>query len=231
MATSEADPTEINLPPTSWTVLALLSYEEEVSGYDLKKWADWTICYFYWSPSHSQIYSELKRLERYGFAESRVDSENRLRGRRLYRITPGGRDAVTAWSGHTPVDRPMLKHHVMLRVMFGHLSSPTRLKEILRDHIADVHRIECSASAEALAAESRPGWEYARIVLSWAERYYAAERSNAQQLIDEIGAAEATLAHDGRSANPHPVPGHWREVEQRVREADTSGNSDGSMTL
>ncbi|WP_328398294.1 PadR family transcriptional regulator [Nocardia sp. NBC_00416] len=201
----------------------MLSYEEEISGYDLKKWADWSIRYFYWSPSYSQIYSELKKLERHGFAQSRVDSDNTLRGRRLYRITPEGRAAVTAWADQAPVDRPMLKHHVMLRVMFGHLSSPDRLKEILRDHIADVDQMERSAAVDAEAAKSEPGWAYSQIVLRWAERYYAAERDLAQQLIDDIDAAELALVeaeHDERTEYPHPTPGRWREVEQRVRQED-----------
>ncbi|MEU1957131.1 PadR family transcriptional regulator [Nocardia rhamnosiphila] len=202
----------------------MLSYEEEVSGYDLKKWADWSIRNFYWSPSHSQIYSELKKLERHGFAESRVDSDNNsLRGRRLYRITPAGRDAVTAWSVHTPVDRPVLKHHVMLRVMFGHLSSSARLKEFLGDYVADVSRIERQVALDAQGAESQPGWTYSHLVLNWVRRHYAAERSLAQQLVDDIDTAEAILseaAHD-ETEHPHPVPGRWREVEQRVRESDS----------
>ena len=40
----------------------MLAFGEEVSGYDIKKWADWSVGYFYWSPSFSQVYSELKRL-------------------------------------------------------------------------------------------------------------------------------------------------------------------------
>ncbi len=223
MTTSEPDPAQVNLPPTSWAVLAMLSYEEEISGYDLKKWADWSIRYFYWSPSYSQIYSELKKLERHGFAQSRVDSDNAMRGRRLYRITSTGRAAVTAWSNNAPVDPPMLKHHVMLRVMFGHLSSPDRLKEILRDHIADVERLEHSAAVDSEAAKSEPGWAYSQIVLQWAQRYYAAERDLARQLIDDIDAAETALVtaeHDEQSDYPHPIPGRWREVEQRVRQED-----------
>lgn len=230
MATSDANQTQINLPPTSWTVLAMLSYEEEASGYDLKKWADWSIRYFYWSPSHSQIYSELKKLERHGFAESRVDSDNPLRERRLYRITSAGRAAVTAWAGYAPVDRPVLKHHLMLRVMFGHLCSPTRLQEMLRDHITDVSRIEREAAADAHGAEFRPDWGYLQIVLNWAQRHYAAERSLAQQLIEDIDAAEATLAdaaNNEKAGYSPPVPGRWREVERRVREAGTGDTATG----
>ena len=46
----------------------MMSYEEEVSGYDLKKWIDWSVDLYYWSPSYSQIYTELKRLESLGLA-------------------------------------------------------------------------------------------------------------------------------------------------------------------
>lgn len=221
MTTSESDPAQINLPPTSWAVLAMLSYEEEISGYDLKKWADWSIRYFYWSPSYSQIYSELKKLEKHGFATSRVDADNAMRGRRLYRITPAGRAAVTAWAVRAPVDKPVLKHHVMLRIMLGHLSSPDRLKEILREHISESERLERSATIDSEAAKSEPGWAYSQIVLTWAQRYYASERSLAQELIDEIDEAEkrlVTAERDDRSAYPHPTPGSWRAVEQRVRE-------------
>ncbi len=213
----------VNLPPTSWAVLAMLSYEEEISGYDLKKWADWSLRYFYWSPSHSQIYSELKKLEQHGLATSRVDADNAMRGRRLYRITDAGREAVTAWHNTTPVDQPVLKNHVMLRIMFGHLSSPERLKEILREHIDYVDAIEKRAAVDAEAAKMEAGWAYSQIVLEWAERYWATQRELALDLIDRIDAADAVLRgaeHDERRRYASPTPGRWREVEQRVKEQD-----------
>ncbi|MGR6999542.1 PadR family transcriptional regulator [Yinghuangia aomiensis] len=58
------------LPNTAWAVLGLLSMPGERSGYDLKKWADASLRYLYWSPALSQIYTELKRLEQLGFAVS-----------------------------------------------------------------------------------------------------------------------------------------------------------------
>ena len=41
------------LAATSWALLGMMSYEEEVSGYDLKKWIDWSVDLYYWSPSFS----------------------------------------------------------------------------------------------------------------------------------------------------------------------------------
>ncbi|MFE6923486.1 PadR family transcriptional regulator [Nocardia sp. NPDC057663] len=223
MATPDPDPGVPNLPPTSWAVLAMLSYEEEVSGYDLKKWADWSLRYFYWTPSYSQIYAELKKLENHGFASSRLDHDNAMRGKRLYQITDSGREAVTAWWNKAPVDASVLKHHVLLRVMFGHLGSPDRIKQILRDHIADVEELEQRATIDAEAAKSEPGWAYSQLVLQWAQRHYTAERELAQQLIDDIDNAAAVLEgaeHDDRADYPHPTPGRWREIEQRVREEE-----------
>ncbi len=64
------------LPATSWAVLGMLTFGEELSGSDLKSWADWSIGFYYWSPSVSQVYTELKKLETLGFVSSREVSES-----------------------------------------------------------------------------------------------------------------------------------------------------------
>ncbi|WP_255450455.1 PadR family transcriptional regulator [Skermania sp. ID1734] len=209
-----------NLPPTSWAVLGMLAFGEEVSGYDLKKWADWSIGHFYWSPSFSQVYSELKRLEQHGYATSRIQNEDGVRGRRMYKITDAGMDAVSKWSAEAPIDPPILKHGVLLRIWMGHLNDPERLKEILREHIAYVDKMERRVSVDVGGAEAEPAWAYPRITMLWAKRYYAAERELALQLIKDIDDADAMLAkaelHD-EAGHPKAVPGRWREVEKRVQ--------------
>ena len=87
-------------------------------------------------PSYSQIYTELKKLESLGLVTSRVERDEGTRSRRLYKITPAGMAAVTDWTNNAPVDPPVLKHSVLLRVTFGHLSNPARLKELLQEHVA-----------------------------------------------------------------------------------------------
>ena len=49
----------------------------------------------YGSPAYSQIYSELKKLERLGLVTSRVENTGGTRNRRLYKITEAGLDAAT----------------------------------------------------------------------------------------------------------------------------------------
>lgn len=212
-----------NLPATSWAVLGMLAFGQEVSGYDIKKWADWTIRHFYWTPSYSQIYSELKRLESMGFATSRVEHDNGLRGRRIYRITESGRLAVSRWSKEAPVDPPMLKHSVLLRVWLGHINEPSRLKEILHEHVAQVDRMRQQVTLDAEGAALEPAWAYPRIAMQWSQRYYDAERELALQLIKDIDEAEQALAKGRREAGgefPMPAQPRWREVEKWVQSHD-----------
>ncbi|MGH7489886.1 MAG: PadR family transcriptional regulator [bacterium] len=221
MASAQSSPEGLpNLPATSWAVLGMLAFNEEVSGYDIKKWADWTIQHFYWSPSYSQIYSELKRLEKMRYATSRVQHDNGLRGRRLYRITESGQAAVSRWSKEAPVDPPMLKNGVLLRVWLGHINEPNRLKEILQDHVADLDRMRRRVARDARGAALEPAWAYPRLVMQWAQRYYDAERELALQMIKDIDAAEEELAKGRREAGggfPMPAPARWREVEKWVQ--------------
>ena len=39
------------LPTTSYAVLGLLSFRGAMSGYDLKKWSDFSLRFFFWSPA------------------------------------------------------------------------------------------------------------------------------------------------------------------------------------
>ncbi|MFW0793953.1 PadR family transcriptional regulator [Gordonia sp. CPCC 205515] len=200
----------------------MLAYEEEVSGYDLKKWADWSVRHYYWSPSFSQIYSELKRIEQHGYATSRMADGDGGRNRRVYKITDDGRRAVRIWALYAPVDPPMLKHPVVLRAAFGHLSTPDKLKEMLREHADRMADLEHRVATDAEAAGVEPAWAYARIAMRWAERYYASERALALELLDEIDAADAAFTAGTKTDTfPQPRPGHWREVEKQVAEQES----------
>ncbi len=208
-----------SLASTSWALLGILSYEHELSGYDIRKFIDWSMRFYYGSPAYSQIYSELKRLERLGLVTSRVENTGGMRNRRLYKITEAGLAAVTRWANDTPVDRPTLKHGALLRVTLGHLASPARLKELLQDHVAYADEMHRKAAKDARWAGADPCWAYARIALQWAERYYANERELALKLIKELDEAEAVFprASDGETTKiPWPAPEFWYEIEKRA---------------
>ncbi|WP_078345534.1 PadR family transcriptional regulator [Mycobacteroides abscessus] len=198
----------------------MMSYEEEVSGYDLKKWIDWSVGLYYWSPSPSQIYTELKKLERLGLVVSRIVHDgDGARSRRLYRITKAGLDHVTDWVNESPADPPVLKHSTLLRVTFGHLSSPARLKELLREHIAYIDSMQIRAAEDSRGAEELPAWAYSVAALRWAAKYYAAERQLALELIADIDEAAAVLAEAGNQDPDmiRPTPGLWRQIETKIQ--------------
>ncbi|MGE2834720.1 PadR family transcriptional regulator [Mycobacterium sp. SMC-4] len=202
----------------------MLTGGDELSGYDIKKWINWAIRFFYSSPAYSQIYSELKRLERLGFVSSRVDSG--VRNRRMYKITESGMAAVTRWVNEEPVEPPTLKHNPLLRVMLGHLLNPGRLREILTEHAAYAEQLQQAAATEVRWTTEQPAWAYARLALRWSEQYYAAERDLALQMIKELDAVEEAFGEGGPEGLQFPVREYWYEVERRIADEDAPETED-----
>ena len=164
----------------------MLSFGRELSGYDLKKWADNSLRFFYWSPASSQIYAELRRLERVGYVISRIASQDDLRNKRLFTITPTGREAISTWVQHSAVDPPVLKHGVALRVWLGHLADPVRLREVVAEHRANSAQLATEAALAAASAAETPGWEYPALVNRWSQRYFEAERRLAEEMLADL---------------------------------------------
>ncbi|MCU1368516.1 MAG: transcriptional regulator, PadR-like family [Ilumatobacteraceae bacterium] len=193
MSTAAEAPPPAELPPTAWAVLGLLSFERELSGYDLKKWADNSLRFFYWSPAASQIYAELKRLERLGFVTSRIAAQDDLRNKRLFAITPAGLVAIRGWVQHAPVEPPMLKHGVALRAWLGHLADPARLREMVAEHRDNSAALAEEASNAAASAAITKGWEYPALVSRWSQRYFEAEQRLAAEMLNDLDELAATL--------------------------------------
>ena len=196
-----------SVPATGWAVLGLLSFGRELTGYDLKKWADHSLRFFYWSPAISQIYSELKRLERLGYVTSRTVAQDELRNKRVYAISEEGRVALTGWVQHAPVEPPVLKHSVAMRVWLGHLAQPDELRAVVERHrdyaeamLADVTRSQ--HPTEAGYADEDPARVYPQVVIRWGERYYRAERDLAQQMLEDLDDLAGPRAQPARPSEP-----------------------------
>ena len=131
MARSEIEPvrdylmtnskTDRGLPATSYAILGLISFEE-MSGYDVKRFADQSIGYFFWSPASSQIYAELRRLRSLGYVHEREVQQERRPDKRLYRITRDGEQALQGWLGRSDVAPDMNKSLFLLKLFFGRLT-------------------------------------------------------------------------------------------------------------
>ncbi len=192
------------LRTTSWAVLGLLSFGSELSGYDLKKWADWSLRSFYWAPSFSQIYSELRKLEDLGYAASRVVSKDDVRSKRVYSITAAGTEAMGRWANESPIESVVLKHGTMLRMWLGHLADPDALRATLTEHRqnSETRRVRAAVDAEGAAAE--PGWAFPELVLRWSEDYYASERDRADRMLTDLDKLVAERGKTRRAKTPRP---------------------------
>ncbi|QES51511.1 PadR family transcriptional regulator [Streptomyces venezuelae] len=194
--TSSQKPKKQDLPPTAWAVLGLLSFPGERTGYELKKWADSSLRFFYWSPAISQIYAELRRLEELGYAASERSGPEEARAKRRYAITDAGRQALAGWAADTEdAGPPVLKHGLLLRVWLGHLAEPERLRAMVSEH-RERTLAELAAVREAMeqAADVRE-WAFPVLALRWSERQHLAELELAEALLSDITVLEASATH------------------------------------
>ncbi|MGW6970499.1 PadR family transcriptional regulator [Streptomyces sp. NPDC054952] len=189
------------LPPTAWAVLGLLSFPGERTGYELKKWADSSLRFFYWSPAISQIYAELRRLEELGYAASVRSGPEEVRAKRRYAITDAGRTALAGWASDTAeAGPPVLKHGLLLRIWLGHLAEPALLRAMVEDHLERT-RGELAAVREAVEhAGGVSEWAFPTLALRWSERQHLAELELAEALLADLAEVEAVAAPRAETA-------------------------------
>lgn len=178
---SSTDLAPADLSPTAYALLGLLSFGRELSGYELKRWADGSLRFFYAAPAMSQVYRELERLGHAGLVTAREVPGAGTRVTRVHRITSEGTAALRQWLDGQ-AGPPVLKHGVALRVFLGHLADRERLRATVAEHRARCE--ELLAEVEAVHADlgDDPTWHYARLVAEWGRTYYAAEVDAARRL-------------------------------------------------
>ena len=103
-----------------YAILGFLSYKPS-TGYDLKKIFDHSVRHF-WSADQSQIYRTLARLTEQGLAEVEIVEQTDRPDRKVYHLTPAGREAFQNWlSGPFPTQEA--RSASLIQVFFGgHLS-------------------------------------------------------------------------------------------------------------
>jgi DNA-binding PadR family transcriptional regulator len=184
-----------DLPVTSYALLGLLTFGDELTGYELKQRADNTLRFYWVAPAMSQIYSELGRLTDHGYVEP-VTTQGEGRRTTAYRITSEGSQALRSWIEGSQVGFPTLKHTVCLRLLVGHASKPERMREMLEEYAAevadalrDLRRVRAS-----LRGADGPGepFHYPSIVADWGLDYYAAETRHTRRALARLAAAPGT---------------------------------------
>ncbi len=113
--------------PTARVILGLLAWGPH-TGYEIKRITDRSTRFF-WGASYGQIYPELRRLEERGLVRAREEPRGRVR-RRVYALTPGGRDALGTWLSEA-TDVFEIRDEGLLRLFFAELVERDELDAIV----------------------------------------------------------------------------------------------------
>ena len=189
-----------DIPVTGYAILGLLTFGDELTGYEIKQRADMTLRFYWVSPAMSQIYTELRRLTDRGLvsADARKDGGREVTS---YAITDAGRAALRGWLDGTPAGFPVLKHTVLLRLLIGHATEPEQTRQMLHDYLGELDRAieDLTEVREALRGADRPGeaFRFPSLVADWGLDYFAAELRQTRRALaslDETGPGAETPA-------------------------------------
>ena len=104
------------LTPTSYVVLGLVDKLGEATPYDLKSVAAIGVGNF-WSLPHTQLYTEPARLAEAGYLDERREKSGRRR--KVYSLTPGGRDVLDSWRDEPTAETYEIHDAGLLKLYLG----------------------------------------------------------------------------------------------------------------
>ncbi len=137
-----------------YAILGLLD-SQPLSGYDLKKIiADSDL--FYWSGNNNQIYNSLVSLHERGLVTVETFFQENLPPRKVYSITPAGRDLLSAWVRSAP-DLPEMRDPFLIQLAWADQLHGDELDSLLARYAEDI-RIQTRMRNERMARPYfRPG--------------------------------------------------------------------------
>ena len=101
-------------------LLALLA-KEPAHGYQLKALLERTFGAAYPSPNIGQVYVTLQRLARDGLVTCEDVAQTSRPAKRVYELTPAGRDALAAWV-EAPSDGPRIRDEFFMKLALSPLT-------------------------------------------------------------------------------------------------------------
>jgi DNA-binding PadR family transcriptional regulator len=192
-------------------LLAILT-SDPMTGYDLVKYFDGTVAYF-WNAPHSQIYPELRRMEAAGLVTATTVSRGERATKRVYEITQAGLEQVRRWQATVePIsperDGPRLKsayyewgtYDAIRRQLQEHLNHYAEYERQWRQVVADIDSRQVPLLRRRL--ERMPEEMHAAII-AFKRHAFAGEVARAEaeiawarqglELVDQLESAGATL--------------------------------------
>ena len=136
-------------------ILGFLSWKP-FTGYELKKlFAD--SLSFHWTGNNNQIYGSLIQLHRDGLVSQEVQPQEKLPARKLYAITPAGREELRAWLLAEP-ELPQLRNSFHIQLAWAEALSDRELDSLLEayERVLEAQTLMCRERARrGLAAPGR----------------------------------------------------------------------------
>ena len=116
-----------------YAILGLLN-QKEMTGYDLMKQFESTLCEF-WSAKHSQIYPELKKLTEEGSVAYKTEPSDNGAEKKIYHITEEGRRDFIDWLSSETKPQPTPKDISRLKIFFCNCLPAEDRKFLLEDQL------------------------------------------------------------------------------------------------
>lgn len=175
-----------SLPTTSYALLGLLTFGQELTGYELKQWADATLRYYWVSPAMSQVYTELSRLRDRGLVDALETDGPGSRVTTRYRINDRGSTELRRWLAESEPDFPVLKNPVALRLLLGHLVEPGSVRAMLEEYDAALAARRSELQKVLDGIEDDPNFRFPAFVARWGLHYFDSESDAIREIEDEL---------------------------------------------
>jgi PadR family transcriptional regulator, regulatory protein AphA len=170
------------LPVTSFAVLGQLA-AGPATGYEVQSRLRTGAAHF-WHASYSQIYAELRRLERLGYASQERVVQERRPNKRVYTITESGRRALVDW-----LERPWglahLRDESLVKLM---LADPLPTVEVIAQvrRLLETHERRRAEFEEEIARLPADAGRYLRLALRKGVRAQEAFAGWCREVIEEL---------------------------------------------
>jgi PadR family transcriptional regulator, regulatory protein AphA len=147
---------------TRYALLGLLSISP-MSGYDMKKFTDISLGYF-WSENYGHIYPILRKLEEEGLIRKHTEHTRGKPDRNVFRLTAKGEKVLDTWLEH-PADKYPIRDEFLLKLFFGLRIPREAVEKKLREerkqieaYLAELEALETRVSADYGDKEDLPYW-------------------------------------------------------------------------
>jgi PadR family transcriptional regulator AphA len=172
---------------TQYALLGMLSFQP-MSGYDLKKFTDRSISFF-WSENYGHIYPVLKKMEEQKLVTKHTMHTEGKPSKNVYSITKKGQTLLSRWL-EAPVRKRIFRLEILLKVFFGYRTGIDNIigkvdaeRENAQAVLTELAEIEQHIDSHQHEAEKgRP--PYMRLCLNYGKYFYRAVAQWCDETID-----------------------------------------------